>query len=83
MASQPRRRRRTAPLRPRRNSAPMWKKLTILVSAAIVAAVVMSALKGANVNFLVILVGVLAAVAADVWLVAKLIGVHLSLSSWD
>ncbi len=76
-------RRGTPRRRPTRNTAPMWKKLTIVVSAVAVAALVMSTLSNANVNFLVMLVGVLAAVAADVWVVAKLIGVHLSLGSWD
>ncbi len=75
--------RRRASYRPRRNTAPMWKKLTIIISAVVVAALVMSALSSANSNFFVIVVVVLAAVAADVWVVAKLIGVHLSLSSWD
>jgi hypothetical protein len=83
MAASPRRRRRTSPLKPPRNTAPMWKKLTIVISAAIVAAVVMSTLSGANMGFFLVLVCVLAAVAADVWLVAKLVGVHLSLRSWD
>ncbi len=75
--------RRRASYRPRRNTAPMWKKLTIVVSAVAVAVAVMAAMSSANMNFGVVFVGVLAAVAADVWVVAKLIGVHLSLSSWD
>jgi len=66
-----------------RNTAPMWKKLSIVVSAAVVAWVVGSVLGGSHANFLLLLVAVVVAVAADVWFVARLLGVHLSLRSWD
>jgi len=73
------------PRRPRgaRNTAPMWKKLSIVVSAVVVAWAVGFALGGNHANFLVLLVAVVVAVVADVWLVARLLGVHLSLHSWD
>ncbi len=67
----------------RRNTAPMWKKLTIVASAALAAVVVMSFLSDAKVNFLVVAVAALAAVAAVVWMVARVLGVRLSLGSWD
>ena len=76
------RRRSTKPLEPR-NTAPLWKKLTIVLSAAVAAVALMSVLDSAHVSFVVFLVAVLAAVAAVVWLMAKLLGVHLSLHSWD
>ncbi len=78
-----RRRSSTTPLRPRRNTAPLWKKLTIVLSATVAAVALMSVLSSARVGFLVLLVATLAAVAAVVWLMAKLLGVHLSLHSWD
>ena len=83
MFPMPRRRRDTTPLKPRRNTAPLWKKLTIVLSAIATAVALMSVLDSAHVSFLVFLVAVLAAIAAVVWLMAKLLGVHLSLSSWD
>ncbi len=67
----------------RRNTAPMWKKLTIVASAVLAAVVVMSFLSDSKVNFLVAAVAVFAVVAAVVWMVARLLGVHLGLSSWD
>lgn len=81
MAPKPNRRRTIA--RPRRNTAPLWKKLTIVLSAAIAAALLMSVLDTAHMGFLSFLVIVLAVVASVVWLMAKLLGVHLSLRSWD
>lgn len=65
----------------RRNTAPMWKKLTIVISAVFAASAVMSFLRDAS--FPLVIVAVLAAVAAVVWMVAKVLGVHLSLGSWD
>jgi antibiotic biosynthesis monooxygenase (ABM) superfamily enzyme len=83
MAPQRRRRGYATPLRPRRNTAPLWKKVTIVLSATIAAVLLMSVLDSAHVSFLVLLVAVLAVVAAVVWLMAKLLGVRLSLHSWD
>jgi hypothetical protein len=83
MFPKPRRRRYTTPLKPRRNTAPLWKKLTIVISATVAAVAMLSVLDSAHVSSLVLLVAILAGVAAVVWLVAKLLGVHLSLSSWD
>jgi uncharacterized membrane protein YoaK (UPF0700 family) len=67
----------------RRNSAAMWKKLTIVISAFLAGVIVVSLLRAANASFVVLVVAVLAVVAAVVWMVAKVLGVHLSLSSWD
>ncbi len=55
----------------------MWKKLTIVVSAAFAAAVAMSLLSDAKMNLLVAGLGALATVAAVVWVVAKVLGVRL------
>jgi hypothetical protein len=71
------------PNRPPRNTAPAWKKLAVVVSAPL-AAVGVPSLLGASewglVPFTLITVG---AGAAAVWVVAKVLGVRLSLSSWD
>jgi lipopolysaccharide export LptBFGC system permease protein LptF len=76
-------RRRSNAARPRRNTAPLWKKLTIVVSAVVAVVLVLSVLNANNTGFFTLLVVVLAVIAAVVWLMAKLLGVHLSLSSWD
>jgi hypothetical protein len=66
-----------------RNTAPTWKKVAIVVSAP-AAAFLITYLPGASEwsgwlrALLTVAVG-----AAAVWLVAKLLGVRLSLSSWD
>jgi hypothetical protein len=75
--------RTTNPMRPQRNTAPMWKKLTIVVAAVVAVLLVVSVLHASTWNpFL--FVGVVVVVAgATVWAVARLLGVHLSLGSWD
>jgi hypothetical protein len=66
-----------------RNTAPMWKKLAVLFSAPLALIVVNSLFHINKLNFFVTLVLVVAVVAAAVWGTAKLLGVHLSLRSWD
>jgi S-adenosylmethionine/arginine decarboxylase-like enzyme len=65
-----------------RNTAPFWKMIIVL-SATVAAAALMSALDSAHMSFLVVGVAALVVVAAVVWLMAKLLGVHLSVHSWD
>jgi len=75
--------RRRDPLRPRRNTAPLWKKLTIVLSAVVAVVLVVSVLNPDRMGFFTTLVVVLVVVAGVIWGMAKLLGVHLSLSSWD
>ena len=76
------RRRSTAPRR-RRNTAPAWKKFTVVLSAPVAVLVAVSLLHASSWSFLPRVVLIVAVVAAAVWLTAKLLGVHLSLRSWD
>jgi hypothetical protein len=64
-----------------RNTAPAWKKLTIIVVAVGTVWAVGALLEGMG-FWLRALVSVAAAVAV-VWVVARLIGIRLGLSSWD
>ena len=66
-----------------RNTAPMWKKLTIVLSGPIAVVIVVSLLNATRWNFLPFLALVVGVVVVVVWAVAKLLGVHLSLHSWD
>lgn len=69
--------------KPPRNTAPLWKKIAIVLSAPIAAFVVVSLLHATTWGFLPFMLLVIAVAAAAVWLTAKLVGVHLSLRSWD
>jgi hypothetical protein len=71
------------PNRPPRNTAPMWKKVAVVLSAPISAFIVVRVLDATTWNFFLFLFVVIAAAAASVWGTAKVLGVHLSLSSWD
>jgi hypothetical protein len=75
--------RNTNPLRPPRNTAPMWKKLMVVLSAPIAVLVVVSLLDANSWNFFLFAAVVVAVAAVAVWGMAKLLGVHLSLGSWD
>jgi hypothetical protein len=71
------------PARAPRNTAPLWKKVVVVLSAPVAMIVVLNLLNARSWNYaLVIVVALLVAVAA-VWGMAKLLGVHLSLRSWD
>jgi hypothetical protein len=74
-----RRRQNTAP----RNTAPMWKKLSVVLSAPVAVVIVVRLLHATTWSFLPFAGLVIVVAAAAVWLVAKLLGVHLSLGSWD
>jgi hypothetical protein len=75
--------RNTGRSRPPRNTAPMWKKLSVVVSAPVAVVIVISLLHATTWSFLPFALLVLAVAAAAVWLTARLLGVHLSLGSWD
>jgi membrane protein YdbS with pleckstrin-like domain len=67
----------------RRNTAPAWKKVAVVLSAPVAVLVVMSLLDASSWSFLPFAVLTVAVAAAAVWLVSRLLGVHLSLRSWD
>ena len=71
------------PNRPPRNTAPMWKKVAVVLSAPVAVFIVMRLFHINEWNFFLFLVVVLAVAAAAVWGTAKVLGVHLSLGSWD
>ena len=76
------RRTRRAARRPR-NTAPGWKKAAVVLSAPVGVLIVVSLLGASKWTFFPFLVLVVAVAAAAVWLVARMLGVHLSLRSWD
>ena len=82
MASKTTRRRSTAPMH-RRNTAPAWKKAAVVLSAPVAVLVAISLLDASSWSFLPFAVLTVAVAAAAVWLVSRLLGVHLSLRSWD
>jgi hypothetical protein len=71
------------PNRPPRNTAPAWKKVAIAVSAPVAAVGVPSLLGASEWGLLPFTVLTVAVGAVTVWVVAKVLGVRLSLSSWD
>jgi hypothetical protein len=76
-------RRRRDIARPKRNTAPLWKKLAIVATAVAAVVLVLDVLGPDSMGFFTLLVVVLAVIAGAVWGMAKLLGVHLSLGSWD
>jgi hypothetical protein len=66
-----------------RNTAPGWKKAAVVLSAPVAVIVSTSYLNTSSWNFFLFAVFVVAVAAAAVWLTARLLGVHLSLGSWD
>jgi hypothetical protein len=70
-------------MRPPRNTAPMWKKLLVVLSAPVAVIAVVSVLHADTWNFFLFAATVIVVAAAAVWGMAKLLGVHLSLGSWD
>ena len=61
----------------------MWKKIVVVLSAPVAVLIVMRLFHINTWNFFLFLVVVIAIAAVAVWGMAKLLGVHLSLSSWD
>ena len=66
-----------------RNTAPGWKKVAVVLSAPVAVIAVVSLLDASSWGFLPFAALVVAVAAAAVWLTSKLLGVHLSLRSWD
>jgi hypothetical protein len=75
--------RTTNPMRPRRNTAPMWKKLTMVLSVPVALVLAITLLHIDEWNVYLFIVAIIVIAAAVVWGMAKLLGVHLSLGSWD
>ncbi len=76
-------RRTTRAMRPPRNTAPGWKKAAVVLSAPVAVVVVITLFGASKWSFLPFLVMIVVVAAVAVWLMAKLLGVHLSLRSWD
>ena len=68
---------------PRRNSAPAWKKVSVVLSAPVAMVVAIELLHINTWNPILFIVVLIAVAAAAVWGTAKALGVHLSLGSWD
>jgi len=66
-----------------RNTAPLWKKLAVVLSAPIAVAIVITLLDANAWNVFAFLALIVVVAAAVVWGVARLLGVRLSLGSWD
>jgi hypothetical protein len=71
------------PMRPRRNTAPLWKKVIVVLSAPVAMLIVIRLLHANTWNFFLFVVVLVAAAVLAVWGTAKVLGVHLSLGSWD
>jgi hypothetical protein len=71
------------PMRAARNTAPMWKKVAVVLSAPVAMLIVIKLLHANTWNFFVFAVVLVAVAVIAVWGSAKLLGVHLSLGSWD
>ncbi len=69
--------------RVRRNTAPLWKKLAVLLSGPLAAVIVVSLLNAMQWSFLPLAILVVAVAFAGMWGAARLLGVHLGLGSWD
>ena len=71
------------PARPARNTAPMWKKITVVLSAPVAMLLVIRLLHANTWNIYVFWVVLIAVAVAAVWATARVLGVNLSLGSWD
>lgn len=69
--------------RPPRNTAPLWKKVAVVLSAPVAMLAVISLLNANEWGFIPFALVAVAAGVLAVWVAAKLLGVHLSLRSWD
>ena len=81
MAADTRQTRRSS--RSGRNTAPMWKKIAVVLSAPIAVVSVIALLNANTWNVFMFLALIIVVAAATVWGVSKLLGVRLSLGSWD
>jgi hypothetical protein len=71
------------PSRPRRNTAPLWKKLVVVLAAPVAVSVVVRLFHINEWNFFLFFFSIIVIAALAVWGMARLLGVHLSLGSWD
>lgn len=82
MASKTTKRRSAAPIG-RRDTAPAWKKLVVVLSAPVAMVAAISLLHASSWGVLPFTVLIVAVASAAVWLTAKLLGIRLSLRRWD
>jgi hypothetical protein len=75
-------RRYAAPRGPR-NTAPLWKKLTIVVVTVAAVALVVRGLHASSWNFFAFAALVIVVAGVTLWGTSRVLGVHLSLRSWD
>ena len=75
--------RRTTRPGPRRNSAPAWKKLLVILSAPVAMVLAIGVLHVDTWSSILYVIVLIAVAVAAVWGTAKALGVHLSLGSWD
>jgi hypothetical protein len=61
----------------------MWKKVAVVLSAPVAMLFIIRVLHASTWNFFVFAVVLIGVAALAVWGMAKLLGVHLSLGSWD
>ena len=66
-----------------RNTAPLWKKLAVVLAAPVAVIIMLRLFHINEWGFFLFFVTVVAIAAVAVWGMAKLLGVHLSLGSWD
>jgi ribosomal protein L18E len=67
----------------RRNSAPAWKKVSVVLSAPVAMVLAIELLHINTWNSILFIVVLIAVAVAAVWGTAKALGVRLSLGSWD
>jgi lipopolysaccharide export LptBFGC system permease protein LptF len=75
--------RNTNSMRPRRNTAPMWKKLATVLSVPVALVLAITLLHIDKWNAYLFIATVIVIAVAVVWGMSRLLGVHLSLGSWD
>lgn len=66
-----------------RNTAPMWKKMTLILATLAVPVILVTLLHATKWNFAFFALLVAGSAAAALWLTARLVGVRLSLANWD
>jgi len=67
----------------RRNSAPAWKKIAIVLAAPVAMVLIIRVFNADEWPQIVFFPVLIAVAVAAVWLVARALGVRLSLGSWD
>ena len=68
---------------PRRNSAPAWKKLLVVLSAPAAMVLAIELLHVNTWSSILFIVVLIAVAVVAVWGTARALGVHLSVGSWD